>query len=405
MTYPPHVSRERGIALVLVMLLTVAVAALAMGAIWLTGSTYMISRGQQREMDMRNAADAGIELGRSALNGNPALLPNSSYVALQTDQPVYDASGNVIPRVSRSVYVGPTGSSTGQYGIFGSVVSVINDPSGAVVVRRGELAQESFAKFAYYTNSEGSGICFGGGDQIFGPLHTNDNMCIYSSGARFRGTVEVAGSISGANYGTFDQGYTAHGSVIPLPSVAVLANLATYATQGGMNFTAPAGGSSTQSTLRIEFVALDLAGNGRVTDPDDGFFRVFVANSAANADYVTGTAPNYQSRTNDHQATSTCSTTPAAGSPTPLSTRRTSTGRALRERSRRPARCSAAARPKATTRRTTGPTPCGAACRGATSEGTTTSISIRSAPATSTPSGRATAGGRGCSTRPRRARR
>lgn len=301
MTHPPNASRERGIALVLVLLLTVAVAALAMGAIWLTGSAYMISRGQQREIDMRNAADAGIELGRSALNGNPALLPDSSYVALETNQPVYDASGNAIPRVTRSVYVGPTGSSTGQYGIFGSVVSVINDPSGAVVVRRGELAQESFAKFAYYTNSEGSGICFGGGDQIFGPLHTNANMCIYSSGARFRGTVEVGGTISGANYGTFDQGYTAHATVIPLPSVAVLANLATYATQGGMNFTAPAGGSSAQSTLRIEFVALDLEGNGRVTDPDDGFFRVFIANSGANAAYVTGTAPRYQSRTNDYE--------------------------------------------------------------------------------------------------------
>lgn len=287
-------SRERGQALVLVMLLTVAVSALAAGAIYLTGSGYLISRGQEKAAMMRDAADAGIELGRSALNGDPALLPDTGYAALQTGQPVLDAGGNPIPGVTRSIYVGPTGSSTGQYGVFASVVSVISDPSGAVLVRRGELSQESFAKFAYYTNSEGTGICFGGGDQIFGPLHTNDNLCIYSSGARFHSTVEVAGTITGASYGTFDQGYTQNAPNIPLPTVAALSKLATYATQGGMNFTAPAGGTATQSTLRIEFVALDVNGDGTVTDPNDGFFKVYVANSGANAGYVTGTALSYQ---------------------------------------------------------------------------------------------------------------
>ena len=288
----PSRSQQRGMALVLVMLITVAVAALAAGAIFLSGSSYIIARGQEREEDMRNAADAGIELGRSALNGNFALFPDSGFTALQTSQPVYDANGNLIPNVTRSIYVGPTGSSTGQYGIFGSVVSVISDRSGAVVVRRGELAQESFARFAYYTNSEGLGICFGGGDQIFGPLHTNDNMCIYSTGARFHSTVEVAGSITGANYGTFDVGYTAHGAIIPLPTIAQLSKLATYATTGGMNFTAPSGGTATQSRLRIQFVPLDLDGDGKVTGANEGFFKVYIANSSANAAYVTATPPS-----------------------------------------------------------------------------------------------------------------
>jgi hypothetical protein len=297
----PTRSTERGMALVLVMLITVAVAALAAGAIFLTSSSYLISRGQEQEQDMRNAADAGIELGRSALNGNPALFPATGYVTLIADQPVLDASGNPIPNTTRSIYLGPTGSSTGQYGIFGSVLSVINNRSGAVVVRRGELAQESFAKFAYYTDNEGSGICFGGMDQIYGPLHTNDNMCIYSSGVHFHSTVEVSGTISNKNYGIFDVGYVEHGAVIPLPTMADLNKLATYATQGGMNFTAPSGGTSTQSRLRIEFVALDLDGDGRVTGPNEGFFKVYIANSSANAAYVTGTPPNYQSSTNDYQ--------------------------------------------------------------------------------------------------------
>ena len=287
-------SDERGMALVMVMLITVAVAALAAGAIFLTSSANLISRGQEREEDMRNAADAGIEIGRSALNGTPTLFPDTGYRTLFASQPVLDAAGNPIPNVTQSIYVGPTGSSTGQYGIFGSVLSIITDKSGAVVVRRGELSQESFARFAYYTDNEGSGICFGNMDQIFGPMHTNDDMCIYSSGARFHSTVEVAGSITGANYGTFDLGYVAHGAVIPLPTAPDLAKLATYAQTGGMKFTAPTSGSatsSTQSRLRIEFVALDLDGDGRVTGPNEGFFRVYMDTASAQPGYATGSVP------------------------------------------------------------------------------------------------------------------
>ena len=290
-TPQPH---ERGMALVLVMLITVAVTALVAGAMFLTSNAYTISKGHEREEDLRNAADAGIELGRSALNGNPALFPATGYVTFQSNQPVLDANGNQIPGLTQSIYFGPTGSATGQYGIFGSVVSVISDRSGAVVVRRGELSQESFARYAYYTNSEGNGICFGGGDQLFGPIHTNDDMCILSSGARFHSTVEVAGTITGTSYGTFDVGYIQHGAVIPLPTPASLSTLATYATTGGMNFTAPSGGSATQSRLRIEFLALDLDGDGRVTGANEGFFRVYVDTStnAAAIGYATGSDPS-----------------------------------------------------------------------------------------------------------------
>jgi hypothetical protein len=281
-------SDQRGIALIVVMLLTVAVTALVAGAIYLTSTAKSIAGGQEREEEMRNAADAGIELGRSALNGGSITLPDSNYLALATSQPVLDANGVAIPNVTRSIYYGPTGSSTGQYGIFGSVVSVITDRSGAVVVRRGELAQESFAKFAYYSDNEGTGICFGGGDQIFGPLHTNDDMCILSSGARFRSTVDVSGVINpGKAYGTFDQGYTENGSIVPLPTITALTKLNIYATQGGMSFVAPTAGSAKgRPRMRIEFVALDLDGDGRVTGPDEGFYRMYQNTAAVNTDYL-----------------------------------------------------------------------------------------------------------------------
>jgi hypothetical protein len=278
-------SDQRGIALVVVMLLTVAVTALVASAMFLTMTSKSIAGGQEREEEMRNAADAGIELGRSALNGGSVTLDTTSQ-ALFTNQPVPDANGVAIPNVTRSVYYGPTGSSTGQYGIFASIVSVITDRAGAVVVRRGELAQESFAKFAYYSDSEGSGICFGGNDQIFGPLHSNSNVCIYSSLAHFHSTFDVSGLITGISYGTFDQGYTQNGSIIPMPTVTALSKLATYATQGGMNFTPPAGGAKAQPRMRIEFVAIDLDNDGRVTGPDEGFYKIYEDTGAVNTDFV-----------------------------------------------------------------------------------------------------------------------
>jgi len=241
---------------------------------------------------LRRTADAGIEIARTALNETPTLFPDSGYVALQADQAVSDASGNPIPGFTRSIYLGPTRPSNSQGGTAVSIVSVIRDWSGPVLVRRGELARESFGQYENFTSSQGNGICFGNGDQVLGPVYTNSDLCIYSSGARFHDKVEVTGTISGIQYATFDRGYVQHGAAIPLPTVADLSKLATYAAQGGMSFTAPTGGTNTQARLRIEFLALDLDGDGRATGPDEGFFRVYVDSGVAQADYVTGTAPS-----------------------------------------------------------------------------------------------------------------
>ena len=240
---------------------------------------------------LRSAADSGIEIARTALNETPTLLPDSGYTTLQADQALSDASGNPIPNFTRSIYLGPTRPSDGQGGSAASVISVIRGRSGPVVVRRGELARESFAKYGFFAASEGPGICFGGGDQVLGPMYTMGDACIYSSGAHFHDVVEVTGTITGIRYGTFDQGYIQHGATIPLPTAADLSKLTTYATQGGTSFTAPVGGTSTQSRLRIEFVALDLDGDGRTTGPDEGFFRVYQDSGVPQADYLTGTAP------------------------------------------------------------------------------------------------------------------
>src|SRR5207247_10036074 len=107
----------------------------------------------------------------------------------------------------------------GQYGVFASVVTVAKDVFGNTVVRRGEIDQESFAKYAYFTNTEGL-IYFANNDQIYGPVHSNDVINIVAPGATFYGPVSTAKTIAGRQYRTTKQRTEARGENITLPPTA-----------------------------------------------------------------------------------------------------------------------------------------------------------------------------------------
>jgi len=181
-----HLHNERGIALVTVLLVTLVVLTLMSTAAVLGGNTALVTRYRQRATLLTTVADAGIEEARSAVNGTRALMPDTGYKLFETKAVVYDAVGKAIPNVTRTTYIGPTGITSGQYGVFASVVTVAKDIFGNTVVRRGEIDQESFAKYAYFTNTEGL-IYFANNDQIYGPVHSNDVINIVASGATFFG--------------------------------------------------------------------------------------------------------------------------------------------------------------------------------------------------------------------------
>ena len=225
------------------------------------------------------------------------LFPDSGYVTLQADQTLQDADGNLIPGYTRSIYFGPT-VATGRLATVASVLSVISDRRGRpMFVRRGELEQESFARYMHFTSSEGGGICFGNGDQVYGPLYTGGDLCVYRSGARFHSTVEATGTITGLTYATFDSGYVQRAAVIPMPTAEALTTLQTYASRARMSFTAAEGGTATQARMRIEFVPVDLNGDGQVTGPDEGFVRIYEDNGRPEPEYVTGEPPGRASTT------------------------------------------------------------------------------------------------------------
>lgn len=276
---------ERGIALITVLLLSVALTALALGAAMISMNAGLIRRYGERLSVVDDGAVGGLEEGRSALNGTVGLYPDSGYVQLENGVAVRNSAGAVIPGLTRSTWAGPSGVSSGQYGVFGSIISVVSDPTNVKVVRRLEVNQESFAKYAYFTDNEGSGICFGGGDNIFGPVHSNDDFCIYSSTARFRDLLRTAGVINGVGYGTFDKGYETGVAVIPMPTTADLVKLKNQAIIGNTSFPGFTTGNAGEARTRIEFVALDLNVDGDSTDDDEGFIRVFQG-TAGNEPYV-----------------------------------------------------------------------------------------------------------------------
>jgi len=273
---PPEArTGEEGFALLFVLLLAMAVAALAIGATMVQSNTTLISRYQSQNSVLETVADAGLEEARSEVNANDSLYPDSGYDTLENDARVYDASGNQIPDVRRSIWVGPTGITTGQYGVFGSIVVEATDSHGNKVVRRQEIRQESFAKYAYFTDIEPSNIAFGSGDQIFGPVHSNDYIKIYASGATFWNHVTTSKTVQGAQYGDFPQGYTENAPTIPMPKTADLDKLRQQAQTGHTYFSGDNNGALGQATTRVEFLAIDLNGDGKVNGKNEGFIRVY----------------------------------------------------------------------------------------------------------------------------------
>ncbi|MES2179047.1 MAG: hypothetical protein V4550_14395 [Gemmatimonadota bacterium] len=297
---------RRGVALVFVLVFVMAMAALAMGSIFMASNANLLAKSYDRERDLRYAAEAALAIGKSRVNADPSILVMRTAGQLDTiilNQAILTGADNQpLAGIKVSVYVGPTGSTSGQFGRFSSIVAEARDTRGNGFIRRLELTQESFAKFAYWSNSESNSsttIFFNNNDELWGPVWSNDTISIGSGGATFHDEVGTAFFVAGASYGTFSKGKKEYQKAIALPSVAVLSNLQTIAASSNWDFDSFVGATSNPKQLRtrIEFVAVDLDSpfTGDSTDLDEGFFRIFEAKNGLDAmargDWPTGGPP------------------------------------------------------------------------------------------------------------------
>jgi hypothetical protein len=273
-----------GVALLVVMLVTLVVGAIAAGAALIGANTYLINDFDRRQSLLESVADAGLELNRARLNANPGLYRDNAIVTLELDAAVTDADGTAIPGVTRTVYVLPVGGGAGEFGNFAALVAIAQDGDGSRLIRRVDLMQESFATFAYFTDFEADDIAFGNKDQLWGPVHSNAKIEIRSDSSTFHGPVTTADRFIGAQYATF-HGDTASGvPMIPMPTLTQINRLKQRATPGNLAFTSPTSAAANRARMRIEFVARALGGSSVRT----GFVRVYTSNDGR---WVTGNVP------------------------------------------------------------------------------------------------------------------
>ncbi len=283
----PAVRNERGIALLTTLLVVVAVGAIALAAVMMTLNANLVTKNGERLSTLNDVALAGVEEARSRLNATKTLYPTSGYTTMETNATVKDAGNATIPSVTRSTWLGPSGIASGQYGVIGSIITFAKDSFGNKVVRRLEVNQESFSKFAYFSNIEedtsGTVLSFLNGDQILGPVHSNDTIHIAASGATFKGQVTTAAStISGQTNGTFTLPPLKSVARIPMPTVADLNKLDSLANIGGTKFTGSTAGSTGQARTRVVFDTATI--NGVV----EGFFKVY---QGTDENFVSGRLP------------------------------------------------------------------------------------------------------------------
>jgi hypothetical protein len=268
-------------------MLTFALAALAGSAILLSSTANLSTKSREGEKDLRYAADAAVAIGESQVQMNPTALPNTGYTQMATNAAMLAADSSAVPGITYNLYGGITGSATRQNGRFITLVAQAMDSNRhRTFIRHIELAQESFAKFAYFSNNE-NGICFGSGDILYGPVFSNGSIstCGSPQKATFEDSVGAAGTVTNGNTAldTFYDGYKQNQTPIALPNTSALNGLFSRAAVGGTSFTSP--NANTDSTgivkSRLEFVAYNTTNPNTAdsTGVGEGFVKFYSINT------------------------------------------------------------------------------------------------------------------------------
>jgi len=274
MAMPRLIDNQRGVALITVLLVSLAVSSLAIAATMMTMSGTLVRKYSERTAISDQAALSGVERGLSALLGDGTLLPVSGFFPLEDSAAVYDAMGNPIPGVRRSIYLGPSSDPSRA-----SIVSEVWTRGGVRAVRRMEVQASSFASYGYFVGDDLNNIGFNRNDDIFGPVHFNDPITIGSAippdSATFWGEVTTTATIVSAGYGSFRKGPPTEGvGNIPLPEISSFAGLETMATNANLRFSSTTAGPNS-APMRLEFIAVDMDGDTTTTNDIEGFVRVY----------------------------------------------------------------------------------------------------------------------------------
>jgi hypothetical protein len=260
---------RRGSALILVLMMTLAVAGLSIAAIFMASSAGLLSVYYDRERDFRYAADAALEVVRSRLARDTALVvPDTGMRVVLTGYQVFDADGVAVPRVWVNVYAATTGDTLGTGRPFITLIAQAYDDGGTRHVRRMDLRRESFSRYGLFVDSFPGGLAHGPGT-VPGRVHTNGTWRSSAAGNTYLDSVTAVAAITGA--ATYRTDTLTGVPRVRFPRDSTFPELATLATAANLAF-APVSGAGRGS--RIEFVAFDADGDGTISE-GEGFARIF----------------------------------------------------------------------------------------------------------------------------------
>ncbi len=255
--------------------MTLAVAGLAIAAIFLSSSAGLLSRFYDREREYRLAAESTIEMMRARLERDSTIaIADTGMTQLLAGATVPTASGGTISGVRVNLYASVTGD-TGATGIpMLTLIAAAYDAGGTRHVRRVDLRRESFASYELFADSVPASVSFGPGD-VNGRVHTNGTWRSASGGSApaYHDSVTAVTAISGG--GTFDIAGVTGVPRIRWPRDSTYAGLATLAAGGNLSFVPVAEvGAGYRTGSRISFQMIDVDLDTRA-DVDEAFAKVF----------------------------------------------------------------------------------------------------------------------------------
>lgn len=266
---------RRGSALILVLLMTLAVAGLAIAAIFLSSSAGLLSRFYDRERDFRLVADAAIELVRARLERDSTLVvPDTGMLQVLSGARIDDADGEPLGRARVNAYVAATGDTSGGGLPTVTIIASSYDASGTRQVRRVDLRRESFSRYQILIDSLPSTVNFGPGI-IEGRVHSNSVWRAGTSGAAptHRDTVTAVAGFQGGGF--YESDSLSGVPRIRYPRDSTYPALAARAAAANLSFTPVAEtGWGYRTGSRLEFVTVDVDADAAL-EVSESFVRVF----------------------------------------------------------------------------------------------------------------------------------
>lgn len=271
--------RRRGTALILVLLMTLAVAALAVAAIFMSSSATLLSRFYDKERLFAYAAQSGIDrvVSRLQLDSTFAITSTTPVSALDLTS-LTSAAGDTLSGVTVRVWAARTGDTTSTGPVTISLLAQVADASGTRYVRRVDLRRMHFGEWSFLNNlaTTSSTLPFFNSAFVPGRVHNNQGWVTITQ-ASYRDSITSAGTIGVTSASNLRTGAGPNQRRIPWPNPDSL--LTTY------RLAADTFDVSSSRPPRVELVWLDLDAD-TVADRDEGFMRIFEAEGNTDFGYI-----------------------------------------------------------------------------------------------------------------------